>query len=201
MKVDLLPDKKRSRAYWDLPSWTRLTLVTNPVPITRFAVYSHHFCCLFQLFFISCLLFMCILKAHQHVKWSEVELHSFTNGDRQLYVLMPCGDCGYQTTSHLSLDKHIKEKHSVALETPAAKKDLFKFRCDLCPYKARLKREFEQHSACHRNQAAQYQCPLCSFSVDRIGHLNRHLKLHSGETGENKNSHNTGVHQQVTIFS
>ncbi len=143
---------------------------------------------------------MCVLKSNQQVKWSKEQLHCSPNGSRQTYALLFCGVCGFETTSNVSLNLHIKEKHLVstmALQPSTTNKEKYKFPCLLCPFKAQSKRAFEQHNTCHRNQA-KYQCPVCSYSVDNLGNLNRHLGIHSEENGEDNNT--IGEHQVIILL-
>ena len=141
---------------------------------------------------------MCILKpSPQHIQWSKVQWHFLPGGTKEKYIL--CGDCKYQTTSQVSLDSHIKEKHFIPTtthQTTTMNKEKSKFHCVHCPFKARGKRDFEKHITCHRNQAAKYQCPLCSYSVHLLCNLNVHLKLHSGEIDEAKST-NICEHQVI----
>ena len=136
---------------------------------------------------------MCILKpSPQHIQWSKVQWHFLPGGTKEKHIL--CGDCKYQTTSQVSLDLHIQEMHPIPSTTThqmsTTSKERFKFQCVHCPFKTRGKRGFEQHNSCHRDQAAKYQCPLCSYSVHLLCNLNVHLKLHSGEIDEAKSTDN-----------
>ncbi len=146
---------------------------------------------------------MCNLKPNQqHVQWSKVQWHFLPGGTKEKHFL--CGDCKYQTTSQVSLDSHVKEMHLISKpkhQTPSiTNKEKFKFHCTHCPFKARLKRDFEQHNACHRSQTAKYKCPQCSYSVNMLCHLNQHLKLHSGEIDENKSTNNICEPQVVILL-
>lgn len=90
-----------------------------------------------------------------------------------------CDICDFQTSSQISLTRHIGAEHPfLTVALPRTKKEPIRtFQCAICDYITEEKHRFDRHKVHHLKKSV-HGCNVCNFSADSLDQLGFHLKKH-----------------------
>ena len=141
-----------------------------------------------------------------------------------------CENCQFKTPDRFSLERHIEREHPLPAATttptlvqqvsdgPKKSSDtkasftvsqLIKtedrymtgsFRCTICCFRTKHSSCLRKHMI-HHTKKFSFQCPFCSYSVNKNRNLGFHINIHHLEPNKNDSKAKLSVKQQVIFLN